>query len=144
MQHFESAAAAPGLSKRAARRIIQRAIVLAARDRAVRGHLKTARMATRWEIADWNLGWTVNLDRGRADFDRRAAKHPDVVFTWPTAAAFFERAANPRAAEFQPAIAGDQRMAALAGYFVQAFLKCLAGLLLNPVDEKGMSLLAGE
>lgn len=144
MHHFESAAAIPDFSKRAARRIIQRAIVLAARDRTVRGHLRTARVVTRWEITDWNLEWTVNFDRGRAEFDRRAPKRPDVVFTWPTAAAFMESARNPGTAEVHPEVCGEPAAAALAGYFVQAFLKCLADLLLNPVDEKGMSLLAGE
>jgi len=87
-------------SKRAARRIIQRAFVLTGRDRQLRQHIREIRLTTLWILEDWDLVWTVNIDRGRIEFERRPAKHPDLTLSWQTAEEFFSRAGQsfrPRA-----------------------------------------------
>jgi hypothetical protein len=76
-------------SKRAARRILQRAFVLTGRDRPLRQHIREARFTTLWTLEDWDLAWTVIVDRGKIEFERRPAKHPDLTFSWPTADEFF-------------------------------------------------------
>ena len=89
-------------SKRAARRIIQRAFVLAGRDRPLRQHIREARFTTLWVLEDWDLAWTVIVDRGKLEFERRLAKHPDLTLSWPAADDFFSsatfsfRSRNPR------------------------------------------------
>src|SRR6266481_4257192 len=79
------------LSRRAARRIFQRAFVLAGRDRNVRQHIREAHCKILWVIEDWDFAWTVILDRGRVDFDRRPTKRPDLTLTWSTAEEFFHQ-----------------------------------------------------
>jgi len=79
-------------SKRAARRLIQRAFVLTGRDKHLRQHLRAARLTTLWNLQDWDLVWTVIIDRGRIEFDRRPAKHPDLTLSWETANEFFSSA----------------------------------------------------
>jgi len=81
-------------SKRAARRILQRAFVLTGRDRALRQHIREARFTTVWILEDWDLVWTVIIDRGKIDFERRPARHPDLTLTWPTAVDFFSSASR--------------------------------------------------
>ena len=66
----------PSISKRAARRLIQQAIVLTGRDLSVRQHIREVQLATLWVLEDWNFEWTVNLDRGKVRFDRRPARAP--------------------------------------------------------------------
>lgn len=82
-------------SKRAARRVIQRAFVLAGRDRQLRQHLREVRLTTLWILEDWDLVWTVIIDRGKMEFERRPAKHPDLTLTWRTAHEFFSCASLP-------------------------------------------------
>ena len=74
----ETAPALQELSRRAARRLIQRATVLAGRDRNVRQHIREARVTMHWVLEDWGFGGTVILDRGRINFDRRPVRHPYV------------------------------------------------------------------
>src|SRR5579859_3986443 len=79
------------LSKRAALRVFQRALVLAGRDRNARQHIREAHCSILWVIEDWELAWTVNLDRGKIEFDRRPTKHPDLTLTFSSAADFFKK-----------------------------------------------------
>ena len=79
-------------SKRAARRILQRAFVLTGRDRPLRQHIRAARFTTLWILEDWDLVWTVIIDRGKIEFERRPARHPDLILSWPTANEFFASA----------------------------------------------------
>jgi hypothetical protein len=78
------------LSKRAARRIIQRAFVLAGRDRNVRQHIREAEVTSLWIIEDWHLAWTLLVHRGRVEFDRHPTRRPDLTLTWRTAEDFFK------------------------------------------------------
>ncbi len=94
MQTPDPASDSPTLSKRAARRLIQRAFVLAGRDRIVRQHIREARLTTRWILEDWKLTWTLILDRGKLDFDRRPIKKVHLILTWASASAFFKEVQN--------------------------------------------------
>lgn len=76
-------------SKRAARRIIQRAFVLTGRDKQFRQHIREVRLTTLWALEDWELIWTVIINRGKIEFERRPTKHPDLTLSWPTADEFF-------------------------------------------------------
>jgi len=79
-------------SKRAARRILQRAFVLTGRDKPLRQHIREARFTILWILEDWDLVWTIIIDRGRIEFARRPAKHPDLTLSWRTASEFFSSA----------------------------------------------------
>lgn len=137
----ENSDAFPALSKRAARRIIQRAWVLTGRDRRVRQHLRSASFSTLWILEDWNFTWTVVFDRGRLEFDRRPTKRPDLTFTWQSAADFFaEIETGVRAAQgFQAE--GDLALQRICEPVYKTFVKMLQALLRQPVDENGNSLM---
>jgi hypothetical protein len=124
-------------SKRAARRLIQRAFVLAGRDRHLREHIREAHLTTLWTIEDWGFAWTIRLDRGKIEFDRRPAKKPDVTLTWRTAHEFFEQAAKEHwGAEGFEYIGPQESMRTLERLY-HCFSLLLAGVLKNPVDENG-------
>jgi hypothetical protein len=128
------------LSKRAARRIIQRAWVLAGRDRRVRQHLRSAGFSTLWILEDWNFTWTVNFDRGRLDFDRRPTKRPDLTFTWQSAAGFFAEIETGKRAAQGFAVEGDLALQRLCEPIYRSFSKTLQTLLGYPVDANGQLL----
>src|SRR5580704_7076422 len=86
---------ATSLSKRAARRIIQRAFVLMGRDKVLRHQIRESEITTLWAVEDWEMEWTVFLHRGRFEIERRPAKKPDVTLTWPTAEEFFGQVDRP-------------------------------------------------
>ena len=129
------------LSKRAARRIIQRAFVLMGRDKSLRHHIREADLTTLWTLEDWDLAWTVALRRGRFEVERRPAKHPDVTLTWATAEEFF-RPDDPtqdgsEQVRLEPA-EGHRRFFQL---LLRGFFNSLRHVLRNPVDDTGESLL---
>jgi hypothetical protein len=125
------------LSKRAARRIIQRAFVLMGREKPARQHIRESQLTTLWIIEDWDLAWTVYLNRGRFEVERRPAKRPDVTLTWPTAEGFF--------AEVEGTGDGTQRvqMIPTSGQqrffepLLRGFFASLRHVLANPVDDVG-------
>ena len=127
-------------SKRAARRLIQRAFVLAGRDKRVRQHIREAHLTTLWIIQDWNFAWTVVLHRGRLEFERRPAKTPDLSLTWRTAAEFFNQveAGVPAPSVFE--LEGKQELRRFYAPVLKGFLASLRHVLSNPVDDKGESL----
>jgi hypothetical protein len=139
-----------GLSKRAARRLIQRAIVLAGRNRTVRQHIREAHLNTLWIVEDWELRWTMVLDRGKVAFDRRPTKNPDLTLTWMTAGAFFRdlevasrakgwpsRAAADADVESAFQLSGELSFQRMLEPVYFAFCEAFRGLLSNPVDENG-------
>jgi len=131
---------AASLSKRAARRLIQRAFVLAAREKAIRQLIREAELSTLWVLQDWKLEWTVFLHRGRFEVERRPAKHPDVTLLWPTAQEFFqqaERAGGHVQVEFIP----PQQRRRFFEPLLRGFFASLRQVLRNPVDDQGESLL---
>jgi hypothetical protein len=124
------------LSKRAARRLIQRALVLAGRERTLRQHIREAELVTLWVLEDWELEWTLTLDHGKLDFERRASKHPDATFAWSATADFFRQVERgnlePTVTYAGPAVPHR----ALEPLF-HAFCAALRAVLQNPVDGNG-------
>ncbi len=147
-------------SKRAARRIVQRAFVLTGRDKHFRQQIRSLRLTTLWSLEDWELVWTVFIDRGRLEFERRTAKHPDLIFNWQTASEFFLAASDDRRraaltaglgqaagpavhadAQTGLTLTGNAELRRLAGNLLHCFLGHLGHVLRNPVDGAGESLL---
>lgn len=136
----EAVADPTSLSKRAARRLIQRAFVLAGRDRNVRQHIREASGAILWVIEDWDLAWTIFFDKGKLEFDRRPAKRPDLTLTWPTAEEFFSQIESTARRADRPERAGNPRLWKFGQPVYAAFLAALREVLLDPVDEDGTRL----
>ncbi len=132
---------ATSLSKRAARRIIQRTFVLMGKDKALRQQIREARITTLWIVEDWELEWTVFLHRGKFEMERRPAKHPDVTLTWPTAEEFFRQVDRSGEANVQVQIFPEQERRRFFETLLRGFFACLRHVLSNPVDALGESLL---
>jgi hypothetical protein len=128
-------------SKRAARRILQRAFVLTGRDRQLRQHIREAHLTTLWILEDWDLVWTVIIDRGKIEFERRPAKRPDLTFSWQTANEFFSCATEGTSPESSPGLAGSVELRRAASNLLKCFFRYLGHVLRNPVDGAGESLL---
>lgn len=137
---IEAVADPTALSKRAARRLIQRAFVLAGRDRNVRQHMRSAKCLTLWVIEDWELEWTVILDRGKMVFDRRPTKRPDLTLTWPTSQEFFKQVAVGTRKDNAPDHSGDAGLWKFGQVAFSAFCAALREVLSDPVDEDGVRL----
>ncbi len=127
----------PALSKRAARRLIQRAFVIVGRDRQVRDHFREAHVVTRWTLADWNLSWTIELDRGRIHFERRPARHPDLTLTWPSAESFFRLNQNGNLTEEGLEVAGKLELRRYVEAVRRALGEVLWSVMQNPFDDEG-------
>ncbi len=132
---------ATSLTKRAARRIIQRAFVLMGRDKPLRQQIREVEITTLWIIEDWELEWTVFLHRGRFELERRPAKHPDVTLVWPTAEEFFQQAHRSFGVDVQVQISPPQHRRRFFETLLRGFFNCLRHVLENPVDDVGESLI---
>lgn len=140
MTHAPEFESSPGgLSKRAAQRLIQRAIVLAGRSRHVKQQIREADLTSVWSIEDWNLEWAVTIRRGKLDFERRLPRQPDILVRWATAETFFAEAENVKAAASER-YEGPPQTRRLWDVLYQAFRAALGDLLQNPVDEDGTRL----
>ena len=128
-------------SKRAARRIIQRAFVLTGRDRQLRQHIREARLTILWILEDWDLVWTATMDRGKIAFERRPAKHPDLTVSWQTANEFFSCAGKSASPQSLLELAGNIELRRVANHLLKSFFGHLGHVLRNPVDGAGESLL---
>jgi hypothetical protein len=137
----KSEVAFPALSKRGARRAIQRAFVLVGRERAIRQHLREAELTTLWAIEDWGLEWTVVFDHGRLEFHRGRAGKPRLTYAWGTAEDFFGdiEAAAPASSTLE--CNGEPAVRKLAEPVFTAFASALRSVLANPVDDDGERLL---
>ena len=129
------------LSKRAARRIIQRAFVLMGREKSLRQHIRETELTTLWVLEDWDLAWTVVLRRARFEVERRPARHPDVTLTWPTAEEFFLRAEQAGAGAPPVNLLPAEGHRLFFEPLLRGFFKALRHVLENPVDDVGESLL---
>ena len=132
---------ATSLSKRAARRIIQRAFVLMGRDKILRQQIRGSAITTLWIVEDWELEWTVFLRHGRFEVERRPAKHPAVTLSWPTAEEFFQQVDRSGEAPVQVQILPAQEHRRFFETLLRGFFACLRHVLANPVDDVGESLL---
>lgn len=128
------------LSKRAAQRLIQRALVLAGRSRNVKQHIREADLTSVWTIEDWGLEWAVEIRRGRLDFDRRLPHQPDIRITWPTAEGFFAAGRQSGPLTAQARYEGPPEACRLWDVVHQAFAVALGEVLQNPVDQDGRRL----
>jgi hypothetical protein len=128
----------PKISKRAARRLIQRALVLVGRDRNVRQHLREAHLSMLWVLEDWEFQWTVVLDRGKIDFDRRPTRKPDVVLSWREAAAFFQAVDSGVVREGDASVECPPELRRVADRVIQAFRFKLGEVLRFPFDDAGV------
>lgn len=142
MTHAPEFESSPGgLSKRAAQRLIQRAIVLAGRSRHVKQQIREADVTSVWSIEDWNLEWAVTIRRGKLDFDRHLPRQPNIRVRWPTAEGFFAEAENAKAAAPSEAqYDGPPQARRMWDALYQAFRIALGDVLQNPVDEDGTCL----
>jgi hypothetical protein len=132
---------ATSLSKRAARRIIQRAFVLMGKDKVLRQQIRESQITTLWIVEDWDLEWTVFLHRGKFELERRPAKHPDVTLSWPTAEEFFRQVDRSGDANVQVQILPEQEHRRFFETLLRGFFSTLRHVLANPVDALGESLL---
>ncbi|HYA63726.1 MAG TPA: hypothetical protein VED66_11000 [Candidatus Sulfotelmatobacter sp.] len=128
-------------SKRGARRILQRAFVLTGRDRALRQHIREARFTILWVLEDWDLVWTIIIDRGKIEFARRPAKHPDLTLSWRAASEFFSSASLSSLPEGSLKLAENTELRRVASHLLKCFFGYLGHVLRNPVDGAGESLL---
>jgi hypothetical protein len=141
MSHSAEFESSPGgLSKRAAQRLIQRALVLAGRSRNVRQHIREADLTSVWSIDDWGLEWAVAIRHGKLDFDRRLPHQPDIQVSWPTAEAFFHEANTIRTGSSPSQYEGPPELRRMWDIIHQAFCTALKDLVQNPVDQDGRSL----
>jgi hypothetical protein len=132
---------ATSLSKRAARRIIQRTFVLMGRDKVLKQQIRESEITTHWIIEDWELEWTVFLHRGRFELERRPAKRPDVTLSWPTAEEFFRQVDRSGNTDVQVQMAPEQERRRFFETLLRGFFATLRHVLANPVDGAGESLL---
>ena len=131
----------PTFSKRAARRMIQRAFVLSGRNKALRQHIRETELTTLWVLEDWNMTWTVFLARGRFEFERRPAKQPDVTLYWSTAKEFFAQAERPGEGNVEVEISPVEGHRRFFEPLLRGYFNSLRQVLSNPVDDVGESLL---
>ncbi|MGE5326750.1 MAG: hypothetical protein ACM3NO_06900 [Deltaproteobacteria bacterium] len=140
MNEIEGAPAPEDLSKRAARRLIQRAFVLLGRNKQVRQHLREVHAKMQWVLADADFEWAVLLDKGKVQFDRRPVKNPDITLTWARADVFFESARTGRDQPGDFSMEGRQELRRLAEMLWRALRDELGNVLRFPIDDDGVRL----
>lgn len=130
----------PSLSKRAARRVIQRALVLVGRNRVTRQTLRPVELNSLWMIEDWDLDWTVLIERGRPEFQRGRVGRPQVILQWRTAEDFFHHVESGTAPEGSHYFEGDANWRRPLDLIFKAFAKALRAVLADPIDDDGQRL----
>ncbi|MFB3923156.1 MAG: hypothetical protein ACE145_15660 [Terriglobia bacterium] len=133
--------AAPSLSKRGARRVIQRAFVLVGRERSIRQHIRQVELNTCWGIADWGLEWTVVIDHGRLDFHRGHIGRPQVTYYWETGERFLEHVESKTTPEKGFELVSDPVWRRVVEPVFNSFLAATRAVLADPVDDDGERIL---
>ncbi|MBI4165243.1 MAG: hypothetical protein HY508_05860 [Acidobacteria bacterium] len=128
------------LSKRGARRVIQRAFVLMGRDKALRQRLKGVELMTRWMVEDWGLEWTVIIDRGRVEFHRGHFGKAQVSFLWKTGDDFLGQVASGRDPGDGFGLECVPALRRVLDLLLAAFCSTLRTVLTDPVDDDGVRL----
>jgi hypothetical protein len=111
------------------------------RDKHFRQHTREAAFTSLWVLEDWGLAWTVNLARGRLEFDRRPAKHPDLTLTWQSGARFLDHAETGISSPDEFQLEGDVSSRRVLEAVCTAFFRALGNVIRYPVDDNGESLL---
>jgi hypothetical protein len=128
------------LSKRGARRVIQRAVVLMGRDKALRQKLRSVELTTRWLIEDWGSEWTVIVDQGHIAFHRGHVGKPQVKFLWTTGDAFLSHL-EPKSTPAEGfKLECEPALRRVVDMLFQPFLTTLRNVLADPVDDDGVRL----
>jgi hypothetical protein len=130
----------PSLSKRGARRVIQRAFVLMGRNKALRQKLRSVSLTTRWVVEDWGLEWSVILEKGHVEFHRGHVGKPQVNVVWSTGDQFLahlESGISP-AEGFEFDCEPDARRT--MEVILQTFPVTLRNVLADPIDDDGVRL----
>ncbi len=125
----------PAISKRAARRLIQRALVLAGRDRNVRQHIREAKVITLWVLEDWQFEWTAVIERGKVHFDRRPARAPDLTLRWPNEEEFFTALWEGRDPIGSLLVEGNLSLRRFSDPVYSAFCRFMQQVLRHPFDD---------
>jgi hypothetical protein len=131
----------PEISKRGARRVIQRAFVLVGREKAIRQHLREAELTSHWSLDDWGLEWTVILDHGTLEFHRGRVGRADAKYAWSSAASFFAQVKNGFTPTEGLALECHTDCARTLELVFAAFQAALRRVLRDPVDDAGDPLL---
>ena len=129
------------LSKRGARRVIQRAVVLMGRDKALRQKLRSVELITRWLIEDWGSEWTVIVDEGHIAFHRGHVGKAQVSILWKTGDKFLAHLEAKSALTEGFALECEPALRRVVDAVFQAFLSTLRQVLADPVDDAGVRLL---
>lgn len=129
------------LSKRGARRVIQRALVLVGRNRAVRQNLRAVELNSLWMIEDLDLDWTVLIERGRPEFHRGRVGHPQVILRWRMGEDFFHHIESGAPREGSYVFEGEASWRRVIDTVFNAFAKALRTVLVDPVGDDGERLL---
>ncbi len=137
----ESEAIFPALSKRGARRVIQRAFVLVGREKSIRKHLREVELNTRWAVEDWDFEWTVLLDHGRLEFHRGHVGKPQVNYIWRMGEEFLGHIESGVAPKDGFQFVGDLIWRRVVDPVFDSFATALRAVLTNPVDDDGEPLL---
>jgi hypothetical protein len=131
----------PALSKRGARRVIQRATVLVGRERAIRQRLREVELTTRWRVEDWDLEWTVLLNHGRVEFHRGHVGKAQVNYVWQTGEGFRGQIESGIVPSRGFQYIGDPIWRRVVDPLFTAFAAALRRVLADPVDDDGVRLL---
>jgi hypothetical protein len=131
----------PALSKRGARRVIQRAFVLVGRERAIRQHVREVELNMQWVVEDWGLEWTVVIDHGRLEFHRGRVGKPQVSYIWETGERFLGQVETKAAPEKGFCFIADPVWRRVVEPVFNSFLTALRAVLADPVDDDGERLL---
>jgi hypothetical protein len=131
----------PALSKRAARRVIQRAFVLVGRERAIRQHIREVELNTQWTVEDWGLEWTVQLAHGRLVFHRGHVGRPQVSYIWETGEGFMGHVESRILPEQGFRLVADPIWRRVVEPVFNSFLTAVRAVLADPVDDDGKRLL---
>jgi hypothetical protein len=139
---FESVESAPAsLSKRGARRVIQRAFVLMGRDRALRQKLRGTELATRWRVEDWDLEWTAVMAGGRFEFFRGQTGRAPVNIHWERGEDFLAQVRHGGTSFAGFSYHCDAAARRPLELVIQSFLTTLRRVLQNPIDDDGVRLI---
>lgn len=140
-QKTEADSEYPEISKRGARRVIQRAFVLVGREKAIRQHLREVELTSHWSLDDWGLEWTVVLDYGTLEFHRGRVGRANLKYTWSSAASFFAQVKNGFVPTEGLALESHPDHARTIEPVFAAFQAALRRVLRDPVDDAGDPLL---
>lgn len=136
-----AATTSTALSKRGARRVIQRAFVLVGRERAIRQQIREVELNTQWAIEDWGLEWTVVFDHGRLEFHRGRVGKPLVNYHWETGEEFLGQVESGASSRDGLQFVGDPVWRRVVDPVFKSFLTTLRAVIADPVDDDGVRLL---